>query len=182
MVIGLTGPNASGKGEVARFLASYGFSIHSLSDVVREAATAAGLGHTRDTLIAIGVRLRQESGPGALAERILGRLVGRAVVDSIRSPGEVTVLRAARPGFVLLGVDAPLALRFERSVLRGRTGDGSTLEEFAIKEKRENADTEMGQQLQRTLALADRVVLNDATLEDLHDRTRAALAGLGLSL
>ena len=60
--------------------------------------------------------------------------------------------------------------------------DGLTLEEFARKEERENAATEMGQQLMKTLALADRVVQNDGTLEDLHERTRRALREMNLTL
>jgi len=180
-VIGLTGPNASGKGEVAKFLQGLGFSVHSLSDVVRDAATTARLEHTRDNLIATGNRLREEGGPGVLARRILERLDGPSVVDSIRGPGEVEALRTLR-GFVLLGIDAPLALRFERSVRRGRAGDGASLEEFARKEARENSTTETGQQLQRTLALADRTLDNDASLEVLHQRVRAALATLGVTL
>jgi dephospho-CoA kinase len=180
-VVGLTGPNASGKGEVAKFLQSLGWSVHSLSDVVREAATAAGLDHTRDNLIATGIRLREQGGPGVLARRTLDRLVGRCVVDSIRGPGEVEVLRSL-PRFVLLGIDAPIALRFERSRDRGRAGDGATLEEFRQKESRENSATSTGQQLQATLALADRVVANDASLDVLHARVRAALGALGVVL
>ncbi len=97
-------------------------------------------------------------------------------MDSIRNPGEVAVLRTLKR-FVLLGIDAPQPLRFQRSVRRGRLGDGATLEEFARKEERENSTTEAGQQLLATLALADRVVDNDGTMEDLHERTRRALAG-----
>jgi len=161
---------------VAKFLAARGFTVRSLSDVVRDEATRRGLDHTRDSLIRIGVELRTEGGPGALARRILPSLGRRGVVDSIRNPGEVEVLRTL-DRFVLLGIDAPQALRFERSVRRGRLGDGSTLEEFARKEERENSTTVAGQQLLATLALADRVIRNDATIEDLHQRTRRALAG-----
>lgn len=164
---------------MARFLAGRGYAVHSLSDVVREAATAAGLAHTRDNLISMGVRLREAGGPGALAREILGRLEGRAVVDSIRSPGEVAVLRTL-PRFVLLGVDAPIGLRFERSARRGRTGDATTLDEFARQEARENSSAEAGQRLDETLALADRVLRNDATLEDLHELTRRVLGELGV--
>jgi dephospho-CoA kinase len=181
LAVGLTGPNASGKGEVAKHLAGLGFAVHSLSDVVRDTATALHLEHTRDNLIATGNRLREEGGPGALARRILERLTGPSVVDSIRAPGEVEVLRTL-PRFVLLGIDAPLALRFDRSLRRGRVGDGATLEEFARKEARENSRTETGQQLQRTLALADVIIDNDATLQVLHERVRTALATLGVAL
>jgi dephospho-CoA kinase len=178
--VGLTGPNASGKGEVAKFLAAHGFQVYSLSDVVRREATRIGLDHGRDNLIRVGVRLRARGGPGALAGRILPRLRGQAVVDSIRNPGEVAVLRRL-PRFLLLGVDAPQALRFERSLRRGRIGDGATLEEFARKEARENSTTEAGQQLQATLAMADCVVDNDSTLDALHARVRAALERRGIT-
>ncbi len=36
MIIGLTGKNASGKGEVAQYLKTRGFTFYSLSDVLRE--------------------------------------------------------------------------------------------------------------------------------------------------
>ena len=155
--------------------------MHSLSDVVREAAASKGLSASRTDLIATGVHLRREGGGGVLAERIVARLAGRAVVDSIRGPAEVAVLRGL-PGFLLLGIDAPPALRFERSRVRGRLGDGASLEEFLRNEERENADDESGQQLRRTLALADRRVMNDGSLELLHERTLQALADVGIAI
>jgi dephospho-CoA kinase len=166
---------------VAKLLAAGGFAVHSLSDVVREAATAAGMEHSRDNLIAVGVRLRSEGGPGVLARRILPRLSGRDVVDSIRHPGEVEVLRTL-PRFILLGLNAPLALRFERSIARGRLGDGTTLEEFSRKEARENSDSATGQQLESTLRLADLCISNDGTIADLADRLAAALGTLGATI
>jgi dephospho-CoA kinase len=179
LVVGLTGPNASGKGEVAKFLASRGFSVHSLSDVVRREAARLGLRSTRGNLIRVGVRLRAAGGPGALARRVLPRLGRRAVVDSIRNPGEVAVLRRL-PRFLLLGIDAPLALRFERSLRRGRLGDGATLQEFADHEARENSRRESGQQLLATLALADDVIDNDGTIAALRARARATLRRHGV--
>ena len=65
---------------------------------------------------------------------------------------------------------------------RGRAGDGATLEEFARKEALENSTTEAGQQLLATLALADIVVENDGTLEEMHDRLREHLARVGVVL
>ncbi len=160
---------------------SCGFDVHSLSDVVRDEATRQGRAHTRDNLIAVGVQLRAEGGPGALARKVLPHLKGRAVVDSIRNPGEVAVLRTL-PRFILIGVDAPQPLRFDRSLRRGRAGDGATLEEFARKEARENSTTEAGQQLLATLALADLVVENDGTLKEMHARLREGLGRAGVVL
>lgn len=198
-IVGLTGPNAAGKGEVANILRARGFAYHSLSDVVREEATARGLDHTRENLIRIGNELRAAHGPGALAERIVAKIVGaeggarqeqvgagsspwlihvppgaNAIVDSIRNPAEVTVLRRLA-GFVLVGVNAPIDVRFERSRRRARAGDGTTLEEFARKESLENSTDPVAQQLTQTFMLADVVLDNSGTLADLGARVVAAL-------
>jgi len=179
--VGLTGPNASGKGEVAVYLAEAGFDRHSLSDVVREEATRQGLDHSRESLIVTGTRLRQRFGPGVLAERLVPLLGGRSVVDSIRNPGEIEVLRRL-PGFHLLGVDAPLEIRFERSRARGRTGDGLTLEDFRRKESLEESERGPGQQLRVCLSLSDVVIQNDGTIEELRRKVQNALALRGIPL
>ncbi len=166
IVVGLTGPNASGKGELASHLRSRGFAVHSLSDVVREAAAADGLPPEREHLIATGNRLRREGGPGVLAEGILDRLGSWDVVDSIRNPAEVAVLRRLAY-FRLFGVQAKTQTRFRRSLDRGRPGDPKTLEEFEGRERQENSADPNAQQLAATFRLADQVIDNDADLDAL---------------
>lgn len=179
LVIGLTGPNASGKGEIAAYLGRLGFSVHSLSDIVREEAERRGLPPEREHLIRIGTELRQAGGPGVLVERIFPRLGGRDVVDSIRNPAEVTALRRL-PRFVLLGVRAPAELRFRRSHRRGRPGDPPSLEAFLERERQENTDDPNAQQLAGTFRLADRIVDNDSGLEELQRTLDRILAELDL--
>jgi dephospho-CoA kinase len=177
VILGLAGPNASGKGEVASYLASLGYELHSLSDVVREEARRAGLGVERESLILTGNRLRREEGAGALALRILPQLGARAAVDSIRHPEEVAVLRG-RPDFRLIGVDAPVETRFERARLRGRPGDPQDLEAFRAMEDREQGREPAGQDLAGTFALADHVLSNEGSLERLRARVDALLEEL----
>jgi len=175
-IVGLTGPNSSGKGATADVLVSeLGYAAHSLSDVVRDEARRRGLEPVRDVLIPLGNELRQVGGPGALAERILPRLEPPALVDSIRNPAEVEVLRRLE-GFVLLAIDAPVELRFRRSLERARPGDAVTLEDFRDKEQRENSTDPKAQQLAATAALADRVLVNDGSLDDLRARLLALLS------
>ena len=178
LVLGVTGPNAAGKGEVSEFLRNWGFAVHSLSDIVREEAAARGLPPEREHLIRTGTLLREQGGPGVLAERLLPRLAGWDVVDSIRNPAEVEVLRKL-PGFVLLGVEAPAELRFARSRRRARPGDPGSFAEFAAREREENSTNPAGQQLLATFALADRVVDNDGDLDGLHLKIDALLHSLG---
>jgi len=179
MVVGLTGPNAAGKGEVAAYLRELGFAIHSLSDVVREEAARLGFPPAREHLIRIGNDLRRSGGPGILAERILSRIASRDGVDSIRNPAEIAVLRGL-PGFFLLGVDAPARLRFERSLARSRPGDPRTFEAFEERERQENSSNPDAQQLLATLRLADKVITNDGTLEALKREVDRAVAPLRL--
>lgn len=95
MIVGLTGKFAAGKGTVADHLVRLGYRYHSLSDVIREDLKARGVAESREALTEAGNRLRREDGPAALAVHILERLKdgGRHIVDSIRNPAEVEVLK-----------------------------------------------------------------------------------------
>ena len=178
IVIGLTGPNAAGKGEVAKLLRARGFTYHSLSDVVREQARAKGRSLDRDDLIRTGNELRAEGGAGVMAELSIARVGTRDVVDSIRSPFEVAVLRRV-PGFVLVGVSAPSQLRYERA--RARTGRGDAVDShaaFVAKEREEDGADPLRQQLSATYAEADRIVGNDGGFVELERAVDALLAEL----
>ncbi len=178
IVIGLTGPNAAGKGEAAAALRARGFACHSLSDVVREEAVRRGRSTGRDDLILTGNELRREGGPGVLAEFTVPKLGERDLVDSIRNPGEVEVLRRV-PGFLLLGVTASPDVRFDRATRRLGRGDAlASLEAFLAKEAEENSCDPAAQRLSATFALADLVVVNDGTIQDLRDKIGAVLLGL----
>lgn len=174
MIIGLTGKNASGKGEVANYLKTKGFSYYSLSDVIREEATNRGLEHTRDNLIKLGNELREKFGASYLAQQINNRIKEannepNFVIDSIRNTNEAKELMKNKD-FTLVGVDAPIELRFERMKERGRLGDSKTVEELKQQEQRENLKSDTNQQLDETLKLSQRVIVNDNTLEEFHKK------------
>ena len=70
------------------------------------------------------------------------------VIDSIRHPAEVEVLRGCSPAFRLIWVDAPEELRLERLRARKRGGDPLTLEDLRRLESRElGSDDPAAQQL-----------------------------------
>jgi dCMP deaminase len=180
MIIGLTGLNGAGKGEVAEYLKSRGFEYHSLSDEIRDEIKRRGLEITREVLIVVGNELRTRFGAGVLAERILKRLGHdrNFVVDSIRNPSEVQVLRG-REDFSLLAVEADQATRFERSRLRGREAAAKTLEQFAREEAQELAsDNPANQQLVATLRLADVRLSNNGPIDALRRELEAMLPKL----
>lgn len=183
MIIGLTGKNGAGKGEVARFLTESGYEYHSLSDILREELAARGQTVTREVLIGIGNELRASYGAGVLAERTLEKLSAEAhaVVDSIRNPFEVEALRRRR-NFYLLEVDADPKIRFERAKARNREGEAKTYEGFLEMESREAQTSDpTTQQLNRTGEMADAVVSNNGTVEELRDQVRQVIQALAAS-
>ena len=180
MIIGLTGKNGSGKGEVAKFLVESGYDYFSLSDVVRDEIAAAGHEITRERLITTANELRSSEGAGVLAERIFRKLGAEvhAVVDSIRNPFEVEALRR-RKDFYLLSIDADSKVRFERMKSRKREGDPVVYEGFLELEAREAQSPDpTTQQLNRTAEMADAVVGNNGTVEELRDQVRQVIQAL----
>ena len=137
MLIGLTGRYASGKSTVVGFLVSKGLASESCSDSIRAHLKENGIEESRENLINGGNELRRTGGPGILAEMLLKRLDGKnAVIDSIRTPGEVEALQE-RDDFILIEVRAGMDVRWERAQARARTGDIVDRETFFANEEKE---------------------------------------------
>jgi len=214
MIIGLTGKNAAGKGEVAAYLKTKGFIYYSLSDVIREEAIKRNLDHSRDNLIKLGNELREKFGASYLAQQINNKIKQQLekfnkknsikiknqsnnninnknnskndenkinelnfVIDSIRSPFEAKELMK-NVNFILVGIDAPIELRFERMKERDRLGDARTVEELRQQEQRENLKSHTNQQLDETFKLAEKVIVNERSLKELHKKIEELLGKL----
>ena len=180
MLIGLTGKNGSGKGEVAKFLKESGYDFYSLSDILRDELLTRDKDVTRENLISIGNELRTNYGAGVLAERVLQKIGpdAHAVIDSIRNPFEVEALRK-RKGFCLLSIEADPKIRFERTRARNRENDPKTYEKFLEYEAREAFTNDpTTQQMNRTEAMADAVVENNGTVDELKEQVRQVIQAL----
>ena len=146
--------------------------------MLREEATKRNLKHSRDNLINLGNELREKFGPNYLAQQINLKIKESKkfsskenffVIDSIRSPFEAKEL-SKNKDFVLVGIDAPIELRFKRLLARNRLGDAKTLEEFKAQEEKENLKSDTNQQLDSTFKMAEKVIVNDRTLKDLYKK------------
>jgi dCMP deaminase len=178
MILGVSGPYACGKGEVVAFLEERSFRAYSLSDVIRKDLADRGLEETRERMIETGNSIRTTEGPGALARRLLPKLLGNRnyAVDSIRHPAEVEVLREAGERFQLIWIDADEAVRFRRLRERGRSGDPETIDEFRSLEGQElESDDAFGQQLLAVRALADAAIDNNGSIDQLHEAIHSLL-------
>jgi dephospho-CoA kinase len=100
------------------------------------------------------------------------------IVDGIRNPGEVEFLRRQfGVNFVLVAVDAPAEKRFENISRRNDPRDPRTREEFDAMDARDQGAGEppYGQQVAACMQIADHKILNDGTLEDLHNKLREVM-------
>ncbi len=169
MLIGLTGRNASGKSTLVAWFVSKGMLSESCSDSIRAHLREQGVAESRSALIEGGRELRRMGGAGILAEMLLERLAGAdAVIDSIRTPGEVEALRS-REDFVLIEVRAGMEARWKRAQERARSGDALDRETFFAQEQSEAvAKDEAGQALDATADLADMILVNDGSIDELN--------------
>jgi dCMP deaminase len=175
MIIGVAGLNGAGKSAVVDFLRERSFVAHSLSDVLRDELRREGVPESREAMIQVGRRLREQEGGDALAKRLLPRLKRdqNYVIDSIRHPAEVGVFRELGRRFRLVWVEADEGVRFARIQARGRGGDPRSLEDFRRLEGVELASSEpSGQQLLAVRALADDIVVNDGSLDELFAKVK----------
>lgn len=190
MIIGLTGKMAAGKGVVADYLTKRGFTYHSLSDILRGEAKARGIKENIPNLINLGNELRGKEGPGILAKRLVQKVneaqEGEALADSIRHPAEIEEFKKSvdlpdgKAGkFVLIAVDAPQELRYQRITSRGRAGDKMTFKEFKEQDFKQlkSADPN-AQQILECFKMADYTVVNDGTLEELNQKIEDILSDI----
>jgi dephospho-CoA kinase len=164
MIIGLTGFYCSGKDTVAGYISQkYGYKHLSLSDVIRELMKEVELEPTRENLIMFGTKLRKENGNEVLVKKVLEKVKdeGKYCITSIRHSEEVNEFKKIKD-FILINVDAPQDIRFERMQMRKRPGDPQVLEKFIELEKNESQTSGSGQQLSKVVNMADIVFTNDS--------------------
>jgi len=180
MIIGVAGRNGAGKGEFVQFLEARSFTVLSLSDAIRRELADRGIVETRERMIETGQEMRRKAGPGALAQSLVKQLLPdrNYAIDSIRHPVEVEILRrhaeSTGHAFHLVWVDAKLETRFDRMVIRGRSGDPATVAELETLETRERgSDDPNAQQLDAVEAEADVRLANDGSLDEFQSQIQS---------
>ena len=167
ILVGLTGTLGAGKGTVAHYFTRKGFHYTSCSDYLRSELKKRGIEENVDTLKSLGDSLRREHGPGYLSEQLLKTISGNTVIDSLRNPGEISVLKG-QGRFFLIAVDAPQQIRYERIQTRQRAGDNVSFEKFKEQEDKQLTGKKNETQLEVCLSLADYTINNISTVEHLY--------------
>ncbi len=179
MIIGITGTLGAGKGTIVDYLKEHrGFKHFSARDFITREVIKRGLSVNRDTLTETANDLRKNFSPQYVIEQLYYEAQkegGDAVIESVRTPGEVVFLRQ-QPRFYLFAVDADPKKRFGRIKKRGSATDHIDFETFLANEKREMTTTDPNKQnLGKCIKMADFVFYNDGTMEDLFRQVEEVL-------
>lgn len=178
-LIGVSGTLGSGKDSLANMLVDeYGYNHASTSDLVREVAMRERGSIERPVLQEIATMCREKFGAGYFVELGLDK-PRPLLITGIRSIGEMKALKAA--GGVMVYVDAPVELRYERMIGRARDGEAEvSLEEFQRREEKEmyggERDTDFN--IRGIGEQADITIMNDGTVEQFRDRAIRALSNV----
>lgn len=169
MVLGVVGTFASGKDTVAEYLATKGFRHISTANTIRAMMQTQGLSLDRDTITRFATETRAREGNAYFTKQSMVGVTDEAVFADMRHPDEIDSLRQRYGNnFLLVSVDAPIELRYQRACSRGRVGDGETLEDFRAKEDREMSGRLGSHYLKEVIRQADIRIQNDGTLAELH--------------
>lgn len=169
MIIGITGTNGSGKGELAQYLVSQDFVHLSVRSFLEQEMHRRGLPSDRDNMRLVANALRQEHGPAYIISELLreAHYASRdTVIESIRCPAEAELFQSS--GLYLLAVDAPVEVRYARIRARGSTADFVSREKFDAQELAESSGVEVWDlHLPKCVAMAQYTFHNVGTVEDL---------------
>jgi dephospho-CoA kinase len=179
IIIGITGTLGAGKGTIVDYLVkSRRFAHYSVRSFLLEEIRKRGMPENRDSMFNLANELRAEHGPSWVVDQLYERAQKEGadcIIESIRLPGEVESLRK-KGRFILLAVDASPKVRYGRVFERNSETDQVSYETFLENEAREMGNEDPSKQnLKRCITMADYIVSNDGSIDDLVQKTEEIL-------
>ena len=150
----------------------------SLGDVVRAEMADRGLSETPENVGQTALSMREEHGETIVVDRLLPSLSetmesSDILIDGMRQTEELERLREHIGDITIVALTASAEARAGWLAERGRGEDGGG-EEFAVREERE-----WNWGLERLMAQADAIILNEGSVEELGERTDMIFETLG---
>ena len=171
-IIGITGTLGAGKGTIVDYLVEHkGFLHFSVRHFLVKEIELRNVPVNRDSMVMVANDLRSQHSPAYIAEELYKLAIEsgkNSVIESIRTPGEVDLLRS-KENFSLIAVDALPEIRYQRILLRNSETDKVSLSTFLENEKREMDSSDPNHQnLRKCIDMADIVFQNNGSIEELY--------------
>ncbi|MBN2238038.1 MAG: AAA family ATPase [Bacteroidales bacterium] len=184
IVIGITGTLGAGKGTIVDYLTEkMGFHHYSVRDYLIREIEGLNMPNNRDSMTQIANQLRAENSPSFITDELFKEALAKgenAIIESIRTPGEIVSLRN-KGRFYLLAVDADPNVRYHRIIQRASETDHISYAVFLANEEREmNSEDPNNQNLKKCIALADFKFDNNGDLIDLHQQIEQVISKIGI--
>ena len=184
MIIGITGTNGAGKGTVVDYLVKQkGFVHYSVRKYIEAEIVKRGMSLDRNSMNIVGNDMRERHGVDYWDKLIFSDTQARGdkdiIIESVRNLASAQKLKES--GALIWAVDADKKIRYERTVLRGSSTDHVSFEEFVAQEDREMAQAAVhDMNTFGIIKMADAILDNSGTLEELYAQVEAALAKAGV--
>jgi len=179
IIIGITGTLGAGKGTIVDYLVhNKDFAHYSVREYLIKEISKRGLPVNRDNMVLVANELRAKHNPSHIVEQLYRTALQNqknCVIESIRTPGEAEMLKS-KGDFYLIAVDADAELRYKRIVLRASETDHVSFETFIANEEREMTSKDTNKQnLKKCIEMADHVLFNNGSIEELYTKLISVL-------
>ena len=173
-VIAIVGMPGAGKGIISAAASSHGYLVLVCGDVVREETLKRSLAPNPENTGNVMLAIRQEEGPSAIAQRLIPKIQSLTtplvIVEGIRSMDEVDALKRGHD-LIILAVHASPKTRCKRLIARGRSDDPKNWGDFAERDARE-----LGVGIGNVIALAEEMLINESSIDDLNAAAESVLS------
>jgi dephospho-CoA kinase len=177
LVVCITGMPGAGKSTASEISVSMGFEVFRMGDDVRMEAERRKLVPTDENLGVVMLQLRQAGGPAAVAHLCKERIEREAkssfvLIDGIRNVNEFLEFKKLGKA-VLVTIHASPERRYKFLQARGRSDSPNSFQTFESRDRRE-----LSVGIGESIALADEVIINNGSVEDLKKDVATLLGNL----
>jgi dephospho-CoA kinase len=175
-IIAFTGMPASGKSEAVQLAKDKGIPVVRMGDLVWEETSRQGKTLNDTNVGEVATSMRQKQGMDVWAKRTVEKIrtmkkSSLIVIDGIRNTEELDYFKKELDNdFHVVAIEAADEIRRKRQLTRGRPDDSKDVKALEQRDKRE-----ISWGIQKVIASADSIIINNGTLTEFQKKILAFL-------